>query len=260
MTDGNLLPALHPASVPVIEALVTEACLVGWAEGLHNCAEYLAARNAVIVHGVRSGWFRLIAAETNIDRARSVDRYLAGDGPDDPSDDVVTAMWSWFRHPLAHNTALLRWLRTYNAGVPASRRVIFAGLDIFGDGDSGGAHRDLAVRDRAQFDNLRRFTTDHPDERVLVFEQTEHLDPTLDGSLGTHLATGQLGRYRVAGALWAPGDPRARYPLGPYASLAEAATDPVASTPVVDGVTLVPRSGPFDLLLMSDVLHEAPLG
>ncbi|WP_186314615.1 erythromycin esterase family protein [Corynebacterium glyciniphilum] len=261
MTDGNLLPVPDPASIPALESLVTGARVVGWSEGLHNCAEYLSARNAVIVHGVRAGWFRLIAAETNVDRAQSVDRYLAGQGPDDPPDDVVTAMWSWFRTPLAHNAALLRWLRGHNAGVPSSRRVIFAGLDAFGGGDSGGAHRDLAVRDRAQFDNLRRFAADHPDERILVFEQTEHLDPSLEGSLGTHLAREELGAYRVAGALWTPGDPRARYPLGVYRPLAEAAVRArTSSTPIVDGINLFPqaRSGPFDLLLMSDVLHDAP--
>jgi erythromycin esterase-like protein len=261
VTDGNLLPVLDPASIPALEALSTGARVVGWSEGLHNCAEYLSARNAVIIHGVRAGWFRLIAAETNVDQAQSVDRYLAGQGPDDPPDDVVTAMWSWFRTPLAHNAALLRWLRGHNAAVPSSRRVIFSGLDAFGDGDSGGAHRNLAVRDRAQFDNLRRFAADRPHERILVFEQTEHLDPTLEGSLGAHLARGELGAYRVAGALWTPGDPRARYPLGDYRPLAEAAVRAGhSSTPVVDGTSLFPRpwSGPFDLLLMSDVLHDAP--
>ncbi|MEJ6549923.1 erythromycin esterase family protein [Corynebacterium sp. USCH3] len=261
MTDGGLLPVPDPASVPVLEALVADAHVVGWAEGLHNCAEYLAARNAVVVHGVRTGWFRLIAAETNVHRARAVDRYLAGHGPDEPSDEVVTGMWSWFRIPLAHNAALLRWLRGYNAGVPSSRRVVVAGLDVFGDGDGDGTHRDLAVRDSAQFDNLRRLASDHPGERILVFEQTEHLDPTLPDSLGSHLATGELGVYRVAGALWRPGDPRARYPLGPYTPLAEAAVRPEAvSAPLVDGITLLPRAwaGPFDLLLMSDSLHDAP--
>lgn len=261
MTDGSLLPVLDPASIPALETLVADARVVGWAEGLHNCAEYLSARNAVIIHGVRSGWFQLIAAETNVDAAQSVDRYLAGHGPDDPPDDVVTAMWSWFRTPLAHNAALLRWLRGHNAGVPSSRRVTFGGLDVFGDGDSGGAHRDLAVRDRAQFDNLRQLAACHPGERILLFEQTEHLDPTLDGSLGAHLAREELGTYRVAGALWTPGDPRARYPLGAYRPLAEAAVRAgTSSTPVVDGITLFPGAcaGPFDLLLMSDVLHDAP--
>lgn len=267
VTDGDLLPVAHPAGVAAVDALVADARVIGWAEGLHNCAEYLAARNAVIVHGVTSGAFRLIAAETNAERARDVDRYFAGDGPDAPPDAppdaLVTAMWSWYRTPLAHNAALLRWLRTYNAGVASSRRVVFTGLDSF-DGD----HRDLAARDRVQYDNLRRLADGHPGERILLFEQTEHLDPTLDGSLGSHLVGGGLGAYRVAGALWTPGDPRARYPLGPYAPLAEAAaataTDPTAAgdgpTPLVDGITVFPQSwaGPFDLLLMSDRLHDAP--
>lgn len=260
MTDADLLPVAHPAGVAAVDALVAGARVIGWAEGLHNCAEYLAARNAVIVHGVTSGAFRLIAAETNAEQARDVDRYLAGDGQDAP-DALVTAMWSWYRTPLAHNAALLRWLRAYNASVASSRRVVFTGLDSF-DGD----HRDLDARDRVQYDNLRRLADEHPGERILLFEQTEHLDPTLDGSLGSHLVGGDLGVYRVAGALWTPGDPRARYPLGPYAPLAEtaAAANPTAAdagpTPLVDGITLFAHSwaGPFDLLLMSDRLHDAP--
>lgn len=246
--------------------LCADAQVIGWSEGLHNKAEYLSARNEVLLTGVRAGRFRLIAAETNAAASSLVDACLAGEVP--LSAAVVQAMWSWFPEPLAHNAALLRALCGYNRTVPVGRRVRFRGLDLY-----GGAAPDLPdhrtgpgqeFRDAAQYRNLRDFTADYPGETVFLFEQTEHLDPFLPGSLGSHLARGGLGRYVSVGAVWREGEPGVRYPLGPYAGLSRRLAGAHDGRTIVDGVTLhrphVGHStGPFDAVLFADRLSTAPV-
>ncbi|OYN93341.1 hypothetical protein CGZ95_18390 [Enemella evansiae] len=268
-----------------VQRLLTDTGILGWAEGLHNRREYLAARNAVIIEGVRAGWFRIIAAETNFAAALATDAYLAGVGPNEPSAEVVCGMWSWIPYPLQQNRDLLVWLRVHNQGVAAHRRVVFAGLEMFGDHHQrpvppvdpedrrlaavltrrvaahrhrGGDHRDERVRDRIQYALLRRLAARHPGERILLFEQTEHLDPTRPLSLGRHLARGAVGRYRAVGAVWAADDPAAHYPLGPYAELAREFT-PGSGLPLAPGIELqLGRTDPFDALLTTARLHSAP--
>ena len=128
---------------------------------------------------------------------------------------AVCGVWSWWRLPLQENLSLVTWLRQHNATRPPDRRVRFYGLDTY-----GGDHRDVAARDAAQYTTLEEVARRHPQEPILLFEQVEHLDPAIPGSLGEHLARGRLGPVRSVAALWREGDPSVRYPLGPYLPLA----------------------------------------
>lgn len=242
--NGEDLPELGGPAAALVDELAEGTRVLGWAEGAHLKAESLGVRNAVITHLVRNDRIRLIAAETGFACSRAADAYVLGDGPDEPDAETVRGVWSWSRDPLHANAALLRWLRRHNAAVPPGRRVRFTGLEMFGndgvgtvpDGDderiaadlreclarhraAGGNHRDLAVRDGAQYRTLQQVAARFPGEGILVFEQVEHLDRRLSGSLGWHLARAELDRFRAVGAVWRDGEPSVHYPLGPYLDL-----------------------------------------
>ncbi|MFT4307076.1 MAG: erythromycin esterase family protein [Microbacterium sp.] len=281
---------MTPLSGPVatsLSGLVMPTRVFGWAEGLHNRAEYLVARNAVVAHGVDAGWFRILTAETNFAASRAVDAYLGGAGEDEPSREIVAAAWSWHPAPLRHNAELLRWLRARNRRREEDTRIRFYGLDMFGDQHhpnppaseaadravvaaltrrlsrhraTGGDHRDLTVRGAAQYAVLREVARRHPGERLLVFAQTEHLDPARPASLGGRLARGALGAYTAVGAVWDPDDPTVRYPLGRYAALAQHGAQ--TTTMALPGGAVLsaptPAGAPFPAVVHASRLRAAP--
>ncbi|GAA5065055.1 erythromycin esterase family protein [Nocardia callitridis] len=243
----TVLPAMLAT---LVDELVEDARIVAWSEGIHQRAEYLTVRNAVLRHLVERQAIRVVAAETNFALSRPADAYIRGAGSDTPNEEVVRGMWSWGRAALRANLELLCWLRLHNAELPDRDRVRFYGLDMFGydrhaPTDSGAAltdpedkhlaatlnarltahlmtggdHRAIAVRDAAQYLSLKTIAHRHPSSRLFLFEQTEHLDPRAPGSLGAHLARGELGTSRTVGAVWRDGDPTVTYPLGRYREL-----------------------------------------
>ncbi|QHC27549.1 erythromycin esterase family protein [Streptomyces sp. HF10] len=245
-------PPLDRGGAALLDQLATDARVIGWSEGVHLRTEYLVARNAVIRHLVERHGVRAIAAETNFELSRPSDAYIRGLGPAEPAPAAVRGAWSWSRAPLTDNRALLRWLRHHNAALTPAEQVRFYGLEMYGTPAAephgapaptalhdpadlrhaerlrrllrehravGGDHRDTAVRDSAQYLTMREISRRHPDGPILLFEQVEHLDQRVPGSLGEHLARGGLGRFRVVGAVWRDGDPTVRYPLGRYREL-----------------------------------------
>lgn len=285
------MPDLGASAAALVDELADGTRVLGWAEGPHLTAECLGVRNAVIAHLVRDGRLLLIAAETGFARSRAADAYVLGEGPDEPDAATVRGVWSWIRRPLHANGVLLRWLRRHNATVPPERRVRFVGLEMFGndgigtlpDGDdervatelrerlgrhraAGGNHRDLAVRDGAQYWTLQQVAARFPGEGILVFEQVEHLDRRLVGSLGWHLARAELGRSRVVGGVWRDGEPSVRYPLGRYLDLSRWLGDhrsTLITAPLGTGLLDLrgqPRSEPAlaDAAAAFDAVHFAP--
>jgi hypothetical protein len=234
----------------LLDELADGVRVLGWAEGIHVRAQYLRARNAVVRHLVAQHGLRVVAAETHFALSRPVDAHVRGLGPAEPSAAVVRGVWSWWTGAaLRDNLALLTWLRRYNTGRAPADQVRFYGLEMYGaaPGDdaapgpgaepadvrhaallrrrlaahraAGGDHRDLAVRDAAQYLTFQEVARRHPYGPILVFEQTEHLDRRVPGSLGEHLARQEYGPFRAVGAVWREGDPAVRYPLGRYREL-----------------------------------------
>lgn len=238
-----------PHWAALLDELVDGARVIAWAEGIHQRRPYLAARNAAIEYFVRRDAVRVIAAETSFVLSRGVDAYLRGVGGTDPGADVIAGMWSWGKEPLADNADLLRVLRHHNDGRDPRDRVRFYGLDMFhhatgsaaatGDGLSaddlahaarlasalschragGGDHRDVAIRDSAQHSSWLEVARRHPEGTHFLFEQVEHLDRRISGSLGARLAADLEDRFRVVAAVWREGDVSVRYPLGRYRDL-----------------------------------------
>ncbi|MEV7502732.1 erythromycin esterase family protein [Streptomyces sp. NPDC093018] len=282
-------PPLDGGCAVLLDQLAADARVIGWSEGVHLRSEYLIARNAAVRHLVERHGVRAIAAETNFELSRPSDAYIRGLGPAEPTPAAVRGMWSWSREPLADNRALLRWLRHHNTARAPAEQVRFYGLEMYGTptgeppatpapttlhdpavrGDladlrhagrlrrllrehraAGGDHRDTVVRDSAQYLTMREIARRHPDSPIFLFEQVEHLDRRVPGSLGEHLARGGLGRFRVVGAVWRDGDPTVRYPLGRYRELSRRLHDLTEAGPT-GGTTplLVGPTGPtvFDL-------------
>ncbi|WP_018565955.1 erythromycin esterase family protein [Streptomyces sp. PsTaAH-124] len=269
-------PPLDGRCAALLGELAADARVLGWSEGVHLRTEYLTARNAVVRHLVERHAVRAIAAETNFALSRPTDAYIRGLGPDEPTPAAVTGMWSWSRTPLPDNRALLRWLRRHNTTLDPARHVRFYGLEMYGTAPeepgeaprhtvlddpadrphaahlhrlllehraAGGDHRDLAVRDAAQYLTLQEVARRHPDGRILLFEQVEHLDRRVTGSLGAHLARRELGRFRAVGAVWRDGDPTVRYPLGRYRELSRRLHDLTRAGS--SGVVGVPAPAPL---------------
>jgi hypothetical protein len=267
----------------LVGELADGARVLGWSEGVHLRAEYLRARNAVVRHLVERHGLRVLAAETHFALSRAADAHIRGLGPDDPGPAAVRGVWSWSRAPLADNLALLRGLRRHNAGLPPDEQVRFYGLEMYGgpadgiapDGRAfddpddlrhaarlrrrlaehraaGGDHRDTAVRDAAQYLTLQEVARRHADGTILLFEQVEHLDPRVPGSLGARLAQGGLGHYRAVGAVWHDGDPTVRYPLGRYRDLSRRLQEHV------DARTPVPLAAPAGTVVVDLRPYAAP--
>ncbi|MFH8224345.1 erythromycin esterase family protein [Streptomyces sp. NPDC018057] len=270
-------PPLDGRCAALLGELAADARVLGWSEGVHLRTEYLTARNAVVRHLVERQAVRAIAAETDFALSRAADAYIRGLGPDEPTPDAVTGVWSWSRTPLPDNRALLRRLRRHNRALDPALHVRFYGLEMYGAASeepggaprhtvsddpadrrhadrlrrlllehraAGGDHRDLAVRDAAQYLTLQEVARRHPDGRILLFEQVEHLDRRVTGSLGAHLARQELGHFRAVGAVWRDGDPTVRYPLGRYRELSHRLHDLTKAGPGGGAGAPVPLAPP----------------
>ncbi|MFT4084468.1 MAG: erythromycin esterase family protein [Nocardioides sp.] len=283
------MPTPRPdgAFAALVNDLAERSRILGWSEGIHLRTEYLTVRDAVIRQLVERDLIRVIAAESNFAASRATDAYLRGEQAATPSVAAICGVWSWAGRPLAANRSLLAWLRAVNATRPPAARVRFYGLDMYGAppdlapvpeedrahaerlrrwrGEheaAGGDHRDLAVRDDAQFASLTEVAARHPEDRILVFEQTGHLDPRAHGSLGARLRSGELGPVRLVGALWRDGDPTVRFPLGEYAPLShwlEDHPERLLPAPAGTGVLDLREPAEVDLLRETATAFDAVL-
>lgn len=232
---------------------------------MHLRQEYLRARNLAIQTLVTHTDVTAVVGETNFTSALAADAYLRGEGGPEPSDRAVVGVWSWSRTPLAVNRDLLRWLRAVNGSRPPERRVRFYGLDMFAAHDDawvgpetddadvlayarylersrsehakrGRDHRDLQVRDAVQHEVLTWVAERHPTGLLVVFEQVEHLDPEVQGSLGARIEADGPRPCATVGAVWSAADLTVAYPLGRYEKLSrwcdERVGDPSCSSPV----------------------------
>ncbi|RNI19896.1 erythromycin esterase family protein [Flexivirga caeni] len=265
------LPRLAPEARDCCGQLWRDARVLAWGEGIHLRAEYLDARNAVLSQLMQSGEPMVLALETSFARSRLADAYVLGDGPDDPDDEVIRSVWSWSARPLAKNAAMLRFVRAHNSTRAPRDRVRIYGLEMYAgagvDPNSlqhradrqharrlaalltthltgGGDHRELAGRDGAQFVTLMEVFERHEGTRVLLFEQTGHLDRRVPGSLAAQLVAGGGVPVRTVGAFWSAEDPTVRFPLGDYELLSRwLDAHPERLLPVVEGGGLLDLAG-----------------
>jgi erythromycin esterase len=133
--------ALHPVSdadldaatqdLAPIERMIGDAKIVGLSEGIHAAAEPLIFRNRVFRHLVEHQGFTVIALESGIVESRVLnDHVTQGKGE---FDAVLKQGFSTGHDTFRQNGELIRWMRDYNARLPAGAvKVQIFGLDVPG--------------------------------------------------------------------------------------------------------------------------------
>lgn len=112
----------------VMRLLPTRPQLLALGEPTHGEDTLLELRNELFRHLVEQEGYRTIAIESDCMMGLVVDDYVtSGTGT---LDDVMERGFShvWF-NTSAPNRELVRWMRAYNEGRPASERLRFAGFD-----------------------------------------------------------------------------------------------------------------------------------
>ncbi|MDF1502942.1 erythromycin esterase family protein [Roseisolibacter sp. H3M3-2] len=120
-------PSLARGDLAALDAAVGGARLVGLGEGTHGTREHFQLKHRFVEHLVRARGFTAFAIEATMPEAEAVDRWVRG-GPGDPAVLLSNLyFWTWNTEEVL---ALVRWMREYNATVPADRQVRFFGFDM----------------------------------------------------------------------------------------------------------------------------------
>ncbi|MFG3497664.1 erythromycin esterase family protein [Streptomyces sp. NPDC047928] len=111
----------------VMRLLPTRPRLLALGEPTHGEDTLLDLRNELFQHLVEEEGYRTIAIESDCVAGLLVDDYVtSGTGTlDEVMERGISHEWGAFRA----NRELVRWMRAYNAGRPASERLRFAGFD-----------------------------------------------------------------------------------------------------------------------------------
>lgn len=114
-------------SAAVMRLLPTRPRILGLGEPTHGEETLLAVRNELFRQLVEQEGYRTIALESGCLAGLLVDDYVAtGEGD---LDEVMTRGFSHEWGAFPGNRELVRWMRGYNEGRPASDRLRFAGID-----------------------------------------------------------------------------------------------------------------------------------
>ncbi|WP_275003589.1 erythromycin esterase family protein [Promicromonospora iranensis] len=114
-------------SAAVMRLLPTRPRILGLGEPTHGEETLLAVRNELFQQLVEQEGYRTIALESSCLAGLLVDDYVAtGEGD---LDEVMTHGFSHEWGAFPGNRELVRWMRGYNEGRPASDRLRFAGID-----------------------------------------------------------------------------------------------------------------------------------
>ncbi|AFD27933.1 erythromycin esterase family protein [Deinococcus gobiensis] len=108
--------------------LTRGARLIGAGEGSHGTAEHFQLKDRMFRELVQHHGFTVFAIEADFDDAYEVDRFVRGEGPNDP--DAATRAFDFWTWQTQEVRDLLAWMRQYNAsrGDKAELRVV--GIDM----------------------------------------------------------------------------------------------------------------------------------
>ncbi|MBK8597842.1 MAG: erythromycin esterase family protein [Holophagales bacterium] len=127
-TPGGTDTDLEP-----LRAIIGQAPVVSFGEGLHGGAEPLDFRNRLFRFLVENLGFTAIAIESGITEGFEVNRWVLG-GPGDLGEVVARGFTAGFDR-MPQNVELVRWMREYNANPAHRRKVEFYGMDVPGSPD-----------------------------------------------------------------------------------------------------------------------------
>jgi erythromycin esterase len=126
-----------PISEEALREVGRSADGVAVGESAHGGEEALAFRNQMFRTLAERNGFRAIALETGYAESRRIDDFIAG-GPGDAADVALRYLTSGFGNFQA-NVDLIEWMRTYNRGRDAARRLRFYGIDLSLGGPLGSS-------------------------------------------------------------------------------------------------------------------------
>ena len=131
LSDSN---SLHP-----LLSGTGDRNIVMLGEASHGTHEYYSWRTAISKRLIEEKQFRFIAVEGDWPDCYKINRYIKG--YKDAGDDIHSVLdhfdrwpsWMWANEEIAD---LAEWLRVYNLGLPANKKVGFYGLDVYSLWDS----------------------------------------------------------------------------------------------------------------------------
>lgn len=114
----------------LLTKVIGKARVVALGEPFHGAHEPLATRNRLIRNLVMQHGFTAVALETGLSTSKRLYDYVLGNTSE--TDSAAATAFSYGFGAFAENRELLRWLRSYNAARPMSRRVAVYGIDLTG--------------------------------------------------------------------------------------------------------------------------------
>ena len=161
--------AVHVVNAATVMGLLpTRPRLLALGEPTHGADALLEMRNELFRQLVEQEGYRTITIETDCMMGLLVDDYVTSGAGD--LDDVMERGLSHGWGAFAANRELVRWMRAYNEGRPASNQVRFAGFD-------GPLEITAAASPRQALTALQTYLTSwvEPDLLACTAEQLDHL-------------------------------------------------------------------------------------
>ena len=141
----SLDDAIHPIDAAAVMALLpTRPRLLAIGEPTHGVDTVLELRNEVFRHLVEHEGYRTISLESSCLMGLAVDDYITSAAG--TFDDVMEQAFSHGWGKRTGNRDLVRWMREYNDGRPASEMLHFAGFDGPMEMESALSPRDPLTR------------------------------------------------------------------------------------------------------------------
>ena len=119
---GNGFEDLKP-----LKRIFKDVRFVGLGEETHGTREFFQFKHRMLEFLVKEMGFRVFAIEASYSACQNINDYVMGKMDDGAKALDSQGFWTWNTKEVR---AMMDWMRTYNASVPAERKVKFAGFDI----------------------------------------------------------------------------------------------------------------------------------
>ena len=110
-----------------LKRVFKDARFVALGEATHGTREFFQFKHRLLEFLVREMGFRVFAIEASYSACENINDYVMGRTDDGAKALDSQGFWTWNTEEVR---AMLDWMREYNRGVPADRRVKFVGFDI----------------------------------------------------------------------------------------------------------------------------------
>jgi len=119
---GNGFQDLQP-----LKRVFKDVRFVGLGEETHGSREFFQFKHRMLEFLVKEMGFRVFAIEASYSACENINDYVMGRTDDGAKALDSQGFWTWNTEEVR---TLMDWMRSYNASVPADRKVKFAGFDI----------------------------------------------------------------------------------------------------------------------------------